>query len=256
MAQPWLRDDKGRSPLLPAHGIHPPGGTGMIIDPLQDGKSQIQLIDSMGNDLSVVNDARASFNRVSDELTEGDRRLIRYLIQHEHTSPLRGVVFKFKVRAPLFVARQWWKHVLASNHNDEQIGWNETSFRYVAIDEPEFYVPQTFRKQSENNKQGSEGEVTTGFTPGVYVASCQSSYENYQRLLSYGVCREQARGVLPSAFYTSWVWTASLQAVLHFVDLRKGHGAQQEIGAYAIAIQELIAPIVPETMAAWEAVKG
>lgn len=77
------------------------------MDPLRDGKSKIELIDSMGTDLSVVNDARASFNRVSSELKEKDRRLINYLIKHQHYSPLRGVVFKFRVKAPLYVCRQW-----------------------------------------------------------------------------------------------------------------------------------------------------
>ena len=102
-------------------------------DPLNDGKSRIELIDSMGNDLSIVNDARASFAKTSDNLDEKDIRLINYLIKHEHTSPFRGVTFKFKVKAPLYICRQWWKHVIASNHNEEQLGWNEKSFRYLEI---------------------------------------------------------------------------------------------------------------------------
>lgn len=224
-------------------------------DPLKDGKSRIELIDSMGNDLSIVNDARASFEKTSSALNEQDIKLIKYLITHHHTSPFRGVVFKFKVKAPLFVARQWFKHLIASNHNDEQLGWNEKSFRYVAIDDSnEFYIPPVFRKQSKNNKQATIGSLdieTNQRAIEIYQQQCQASYEAYSQLLSLGVGREQARGVLIPSVYTSWVWTVSLQALLNFIDLRMGEGAQSEIGAYAQAIVELIKPIVPSSIDAW-----
>ncbi|MGK7952076.1 MAG: FAD-dependent thymidylate synthase [Xenococcaceae cyanobacterium] len=226
------------------------------IDPLKDGKSKIKLIDSMGSDLSVVNDARASFEKSSEDLTQKDIKLINYLIKHQHTSPFRGVVFKFKIKAPLYICRQWWKHVIASNHNDEQLGWNEKSFRYVAIDDSnEFYIPKTFRQQSANNKQATEGfleEESSLKALEIYAQQCHASYKAYQKLLELGVGREQARGVLIPAVYTSWVWTVSLQAVLHFISLRRGAGAQSEIGAYASAITELIKPIVPVSIEAWE----
>lgn len=224
-------------------------------DPLNDGKSRIELIDSMGNDLSIVNDARASFDKSSDELNEKDIRLIKYLIKHEHTSPFRGVVFKFKVKAPLYICRQWWKHVIASNHNEEQLGWNEKSFRYVAIDDSnEFYLPQTFRQQSKNNKQATVGSLEEDANRqaiAIYQQQCEQSYQAYSQLLELGVGREQARGILVPSVYTSWVWTVSLQALLNFVGLRLGAGAQSEIGAYAQAIVELVEPIVPVSMAAW-----
>lgn len=224
-------------------------------DPLQDGKSRIELIGFMGDDLSIVNDARASFEKMSSELGEKDVRLISYLIRHNHTSPFRGVVFKFKVKAPLYICRQWWKHVIASNHNDEQLGWNEKSFRYVAIDDSnEFYIPQTFRLQAKNNKQASTGsldEETNSRAISIYQEQCQASYAAYSKLLDLGVGREQARGVLIPSVYTSWVWTVSLQAVLHFISLRQGEGAQTEIGAYASAIAQLVTPIVPVTVQAW-----
>lgn len=226
------------------------------LDPLKDGKSRIELLSSMGSDLDIVNDARASFDKVSTELDEKDVRLIRYLIQHHHTSPFRGVVFKFKVKAPLFVCRQWWKHVIASNHNDEQLGWNEKSFRYVAIDDAEdFYIPEFFRQQSKNNKQATFGalpEEQNQKALEIYANQCKASYQAYKDLLELGVGREQARGVLVPSVYTSWVWTVSLQALLHFVGLRKGEGAQQEIHFYAEAIEQLIQPIVPETIKAWD----
>ena len=228
-------------------------------DPLSDGKSRIELIGSMGNDLSIVNDARASFDKVSLELQEKDIKLINYLLKHQHTSPFRGVVFKFKVKAPLYICRQWWKHVIASNHNDEQLGWNEKSFRYVAIDDSnEFYIPQTFRQQAKSNKQATIGSIEESknkIAISIYEQQCQASYEAYSKLLDLGVGREQARGVLIPSVYTSWVWTVSLQALLHFIGLRQGAGAQSEIGAYATAIIELIKPIVPVAMEAWSSLE-
>jgi thymidylate synthase (FAD) len=228
-----------------------------VLDPLGDGKSRIELIAHMGSDLDVVNDARASFDRASELLSEKDIKLINYLIKHKHTSPFRGVVFKFKVKAPLFVCRQWWKHVIASSHNEEQLGWNEKSFRYVPIDDSgDFYIPKVFRQQSDNNKQATEGALaedlaTRALT--IYGQQCQSSFAAYTQLLELGVGREQARGVLVPSVYTSWVWTVSLQSLLHFIGLRLGKGAQQEIGSYAEAIFEMIQDIVPETIKAWEA---
>lgn len=230
-----------------------------MIDPLGDGKSRIQLIDYMGSDLSVVNDARASFEKESTELTERDIKLIHYLIAHEHTSPLRGAVFKFKVKAPLFVCRQWWKHVIASNHNDEQLGWNEKSFRYVAVDDSnEFYIPEHFRTQSRDNKQSTDGYLGTHDNEAcksIFREVCEYTYQSYRLLLDIGVGREQARGVLAPSFYTSWVWTASLQSTLHFIDLRIGKGAQSEITKYASAIHQLVLPIIPETIKAYESRK-
>lgn len=227
----------------------------MTTDPLKDGKSQIDLIAYMGGDLDVVNDARASFDNTSETLAEKDIRLIHYLIKHQHTSPLRGTVFKFKVKAPLFVCRQWWKHVIASNHNEEQLGWNEKSFRFVPLDDSgDFYIPQVFRQQSANNRQATEGALNpeaSDHAVALYAQQCEASFAAYFELLRLGVGREQARGVLVPSVYTSWVWTASLQSVLHFVGLRCGGGAQQEITAYAEAILELIKPIVPETIKAW-----
>lgn len=227
-----------------------------FIDPLGDQKSRIELTSHMGSDLDVVNDARASFDKNSEELDEQDVKLIRYLIEHQHTSPFRGVVFKFKVRAPLFICRQWWKHVVASNHNDEQLGWNEKSFRYVSVDDSgDFYIPSVFRQQAKNNKQATVGSLDNERAKKaekIYADQCRSSYEAYCSLIELGVGREQARGVLVPSVYTSWVWTVSLQSTLHFIGLRKGKGAQQEIGSYADAVLELIKDIVPETIHAWE----
>lgn len=116
----------------------------MQLDPLGDGKSSLRLLDSMGNSLSVVNDARQSFAAESAEWTERDGKLLRYLAKHHHTSPFRGVVFKWSVKAPLFIARQWWKHTVASTFVDDQLGWNEKVFATVPLMKLNF----TFRLNS------------------------------------------------------------------------------------------------------------
>ncbi len=129
------------------------------------------------------------------------------------------------------------------------------SLRYVDIaDQAEFYIPETFRLQSKNNRQATQGSLEEDLNNKarlIFSKQCEDSYKAYKELLDLGVGREQARGVLVPAIYTSWVSTCSLQALLHFIDLRKGEGAQQEIVKYAEAIEQLIKPIVPVTMEAW-----
>ena len=225
-----------------------------MLDPLGDGKSSLRLLDSMGNSLSVVNDARQSFAAESPEWTERDGKLLRYLAKHHHTSPFRGVVFKWAVKAPLFIARQWWKHTIASTYVDDQLGWNEQSFRYCSAEEAEFYIPMEFLQQSEDNRQASAGpleareQVLALMQYSQAVEACKQAYEG---LLLTGVSKEQARAVLPSALYTSFVWTCSLQALFHFISLRIGHGAQGEIVAYAKALLELGRPVAPEAFDAF-----
>ena len=226
----------------------------MIADPLGDGKSSLQLIDSMGNSLSVVNDARQSFDSESTEWSDRDDKLLRYLAKHHHTSPFRGVVFKWAVKAPLFVARQWWKHTIASTYADDQLGWNEKSFRYCAADEAEFYIPMEFMQQSTNNRQASAGPLdTTNQLLALiqYSQALEACRQAYEGLLLTGVSKEQARAILPSALYTSFVWTCSLQALFHFISLRIGHGAQGEITAYAKSLLELGYSVAPEAFDAF-----
>jgi thymidylate synthase (FAD) len=224
------------------------------IDPLGDGKSSLRLLDSMGNSLSVVNDACRSFAGESAEWTERDGKLLRYLAKHHHTSPFRGVVFKWSVKAPLFIARQWWKHTVASTFVDDQLGWNEKSFRYCAADEAEFYIPIEFLQQSEDNRQASAGPLPSrsqSLAFAQYAQAVEACKQAYAGLLLTGVSKEQARAILPSALYTSFVWTCSLQALFHFISLRIGHGAQGEIVAYAKALLELGRPVAPEAFDAF-----
>ena len=217
-----------------------------MIDPLQDNKSSIELVDFMGGDLAVVNAARVSYNRQTSSLSSRDINLIRFLIDppsgKSHTSPLRSTVFVFRVKAPLFVCRQWWKHHIASSHCDEQDSWNERSFRYSEItEEDDYYVPKKFHAQSTINKQKSgEPLKETKDLHEIYDTAAKASFMAYRKLLGMGVSREEARGVLPVCQYTSFVWTTSLQAALNFVDLRKGDGAQWEIMQYAQAVEQII----------------
>jgi thymidylate synthase (FAD) len=234
----------------------------MKFDPLQDGISRLELIDSMGNDLSVVNDARASFDKQSTEWSEADRNLLITLLTAwpQHTSPLRGVVLKFRVKAPLGIARQWFKHVVGSSHYEDQLQHNEKSFRYSEIDDPnEFYIPRVFRTQSTRNKQSSAeplSETKDLEAACILEEACDRSFDAYQGLLGIGVCREQARLALNPAIYTSWVWTTSLQAALNFKALRHHSAAQSEIALYAADLGECIKSVVPETYAVWDEIRA
>jgi thymidylate synthase (FAD) len=226
----------------------------MQLDPLGDGKSSLRLLDSMGNSLSVVNDARQSFAAESAEWTERDGKLLRYLAKHHHTSPFRGVVFKWSVKAPLFIARQWYKHTIASTFVDDQLGWNEQSFRYCSAEDAEFYIPIEFLQQSEDNRQASAGPLagtSQALALAQYAQAVEACKQAYAGLLLTGVSKEQARAVLPSALYTQFVWTCSLQALFHFISLRIGKGAQGEIVAYAKALLELGRPVAPEAFDAF-----
>lgn len=227
------------------------------IDPLNDGKSYVALVDHMGNSLSVVNDARQSFDNRKEQWEENDAKLLNYLAREHHTSPFRGVVFKWFVKAPIFIARQWWKHTIASTYVDDQLGWNEKSFRYCSAEDAQFYTPLTFNRQSKSNRQASAGPLERHdqcLALTQYSQALQACQQAYEGLLLVGVCKEQARAILPSALYTSFVWTCSLQALLHFVSLRiDAKTSQSEIADYASALLTLARPIAPEAIAAFEA---
>jgi thymidylate synthase (FAD) len=229
----------------------------LSIDPLGDSKSQVILIDSMGDSLSIVNDARQSFDARSEQWNARDTKLLSYLVKNRHTSPFRGVVFKWQVKAPLFIARQWYKHTIASTYVDDQLGWNEQSFRYCSAGDAQFYTPLVFNKQSESNRQASAGPLedrAQHLALVQYNQALQACKQAYEELLATGVCKEQARAILPSAQYTSFTWTCSLQALFHFISLRiDAKSAQSEIAAYAEALLELARPIAPEAFAAFEA---
>ena len=225
------------------------------IDPLMDGISMVRLIDWMGTSLDIVCDARQSFDQTSSEWSEKDQKLLNYLVKHEHTSPFRGVVTKWQVKAPLYVARQWWKHVIGGTFANDQLGWNEKSFRYCEADEEQFYMPRQFRLQSDSNKQASAGPLdqTMNHVAAIeYAKALQQAKQAYRALLTLGVSKEQARGILPTSHYTSFTWTCSLQALLHFIGLRDKGDAQGEIQSYAQALSLLARPLFKEAFEAFD----
>lgn len=216
----------------------------------------VKLVSNMGSDLDVVNAARVSYDKESSSLDDKDVRLINFLVKHKHDSTLRHCVMTFEVYAPLMVCRQWYKHAVASSHLDDQLGWNESSRRYITEKE-QFYIPAVseWRSAPENSKQGS-GEpvhIDTGAKCLQRLrASVTRGIHDYEEALKDGVAPEQARLLLPAyAMYVRWRWTASLNAILHFVSLRDKSDAQYEIQQYAKAVSTMVHQYYPLTSQAW-----
>ena len=220
-------------------------------------KGYIRLVNSWGTELDIVNSARVSYDKESDNLTDKDTGLINFLVKHKHDSTLRHCGFTFEVYAPLMIARQWYKHAVSSTHIEDQLGWNESSRRYITENE-EFYIPNAdqWRSKPENSKQGS-GDPVSFFEGQTFTNELIDyiEYGNglYQKAMDQGIAPEQARLFLPAyGMYVRWRWTTSLNAVLHFLSLRMGHGAQSEIVSYAEAVNEIVKEKFPITTAAWE----
>lgn len=224
----------------------------IMLEPVLD-RGYVKLVDRMGTDLSVVNAARVSYDKESEIFSERDRKLLKYLIRHDHTSPFRHATITFEAYAPLLVARQWWKYAVASSHLDDQNGWNESSRRYVTEDE-EYYTPGVngWREAPDNKKQGSGNQF---YAPG-WTAKLQeyqrTGQELYEAAMADGIAPEQARLFLPAyGLYVRWRWTTSLQGTLHFLAQRLHHTSQWEIQQYAKAVNNIMTTIFPETMESW-----
>jgi thymidylate synthase (FAD) len=220
------------------------------IDVLDQG--YVRLVDTMGNDLSVANAARVSYDKQSNKMSERDAKLIKFLWDEKHTSPFRHAAMTFEVYAPLFVARQWWKHAVASTHLDDQNGWNESSRRYITENE-EFYLPKgdEWRSKPENSKQGS-GEPLSPEDGGWFTNKLFDITEMgknlYNKAMDAGIAPEQARLFLPAyGMYVRWRWTVSLHGVLTFLDQRLPSDAQYEIREYAEAVKQLTKDSFPYT---------
>ena len=217
-------------------------------------KGFIEVVDSLGNDLTVVNSARVSFGKRKEKFTDGDRKLVRYLAKYKHFSPFRHIQVQFHIKAPEFVMRQWYKHVVGiettSNSSAKDHAWNEISGRYVPVED--FYTPEIFRQQSEDNKQATEGAVEDQETAKHHwdVAMFHAK-EQYDKLLKMGVGKEQARGILPLNQYTEVYWTASFQAIMNFIELRYEKTSQWEIQEYAKVLLDIVTELFPETTKAW-----
>lgn len=221
-----------------------------------DYTGSIELLECMGSDIDVVNAARVSFNKESKELAEKDSKLIKYLWDNKHTSPFEHCILKFRIEAPLFIARQHMRHRTWS--------YNEVSRRYTAED-IKVYSPSKLRQQAESNRQASTEElidpvvrsVSGGSTDYQLTASQAISYVQteainlYNKLLKLGVCREQARGILPQNMFTSYIATANLLNVLKFLGLRNKPEAQYEMRLLAEAMEQLVSTKFPEVYKAY-----
>lgn len=219
----------------------------------------VDLLDVMGSDLTVVNSARVSFDKASDwnyykdhddadavktYLKHKDVKLLKYLARNKHWSPFSHPQLQFRITAPVFVARQLAKH---------QVGltWNEVSRRYVDKD-PEFHKPMSFRKRSEDAKQGSSHEVVDNNESMCYLYedAIRHCLDGYKHMISNGVCPEQARMILPQSMFTQWYWTGSLYAFARVCSLRLAEDTQQETRQIAEAIAQYCVEHFPKS---WDA---
>ena len=207
---------------------------------------KVELIDSMGTDLTIVNSARVSFAKVSKQLDDKDERLIHYLAEHGHWSPFAHAFLQFRIKAPIFVARQLVKHQVG-------LSWNEESRRYVDSP-PEFYNPTVWRGRPQNTKQGSDGEVADQNTPQKVLEQTNLlAFKNYNILIKQGVAPEQARMILPQTMMTEWYWSGSLQAFARVCNQRLDAHSQEETQDIARQIQEQALPLFPVS---WVALSG
>ena len=210
-------------------------------------KGWIELQDMMGDDLAIVNAARVSFLGESKG-TDQDKKLLFYLLRHRHTTPFEQVEFKFRVRAPVLVWWQWARH--------RTWNYNAQSGRYTPFEENDFYVPLSWRKQSADNKQGSEGTLEPAEAEALtreLIAHYDKGYALYEQALAAGVAKEQARLFLPGfSLYYTWVVKTDAHNLMHFLSLRMAPDAQEEIRAYAQAIYDhFFLPALPWTAEAF-----
>lgn len=242
--------------------------------PIGDRIGRVQLLDAMGRDITHVNAARVSHSKETFELTSGDIKLSKFLASStpKHTSPFRHNYVQFRIKAPIPNARQFYKHVVGietvefdgctfqsimPDGSFKDHGWNEESGRYIVI-EPQFYIPSArqWRLQAKNNKQASVaddfdalgGEILTEKA----YKKAQDDYAFYKSLLDQGVSKEQARYFLPQCMYTEWIWSMSLQAALHFIELRDHPAAQWESRQYGIAVEKLLNLHFPTAITSWK----
>lgn len=224
----------------------PPPNSIYVLDNKQ---GWIGLLDHMGSEVTITNAARVSFGKMKEVFDDKDEKLLKYLIENKHMTPFEHVQFQFSVHCPLYVRSQWHRH---------RAGWsyNEISRRYTEVD-MEFYIPQNLRKQSTDNKQASMDEAIDNNDTMVdaYQACINECYATYEKLIANGVCREQARGILPQTMFTTFWATVDLRNLLHFIELRDDDHAQKEIREYAKAMKKLIRPYVPHVIEYFEKAK-
>ena len=211
-----------------------------------DEQGWVGLLNTMGAEVDITNAARVSFGKRKDKFDDKDLKLMNYLIKNQHMTPFEHITMTFSVHCPLFVRSQWMRH--------RTFSFNEISRRYTD-EEITFYLPKALRIQSENNKQASvEGSHIDDEKSLICDIDIQQihAFQLYKKLLDAGVCREQARGVLPQNMMTTFWATVDLRNLLEFLKLRCDEHAQVEIREYANAIKELIRPIYPHVIYAFE----
>jgi len=222
-------------------------------------KGYIEVVDKLGDDLTPVNAARVSFGDRSNTFEEKDRKLSKFLIKNKHFSPFRHQHVMLIIKAPEFVMRQAYKHVVGiettSNSSTKDHAWNEISGRYTPVSD--YYIPEVWRKQSDDNKQASEGELDDlqqKRMTHIYERYLLDVERVYETMVKSGMAKEQARVVLPLSQYTEVYWTASFQAIMNFIELRDEKTAQWEIQQYAKCLKEMMYDIYPETVKIWSEV--
>ena len=220
-------------------------------------KGFVEVIDSLGSDLTVVNSARVSFGKRKEVYDKSDRALVKFLAKHKHFSPFRHMMVQFHLKAPEFVMRQWYKHVVGaettSSYPTKDHAWNEISGRYTPVSD--YYIPEVWRKQSEDNKQASEGELSSldqKRMKHLYDRYLKDVERVYDTMVNSGMAKEQARIVLPLSQYTLVWWTASFQSIMNFIELRDEKTAQWEIQQYAKALKQIMLEVFPETTKIWK----
>ena len=227
-----------------------------------DGIGSVEYVQHMGTDLTIVNSARVSFGKHKEELDERDEKLIRYLVKHKHTSTFEHNVVTFRFCVPLFVRSQ--------HHRHRTWSYNEISRRYTDVD-LKFYEPEAFRTQHKSNRQASNSEEL--INPEIFYkhpeivnevsdsASVLVKDHNkkslvlFDKLIDSGVCREQARGVLPQNLYTEYYGTTNFNNLMKFIDLRVHEGAQWEIQKVAEACLDIATDLYPETVGAYREIR-
>jgi len=209
----------------------------------------VTLLDSSANDLDVVNAARVSFNTSHEKMEKGDAELINYLMKHRHGSPFEHTYFKFRIRLPIFVAREWIRHRIGNS-------FNEVSGRYTEINMG-FYVPADSHVRQQVGKPGNyryetiEDSDTVKRAQRIIDQAAEACFDDYNELLNIGVAPELARVVLPVNAYTEWIWSVNARSLMSFLSLRAEPHAQREIQDYAYALEEFFKETMPNTYAAW-----
>ncbi len=227
-----------------------------------DGIGAVEYIQHVGDDRTIVNSARVSFGKEVEHIDEKDKKLIKYLIKHKHTSTLEHCFVTFRFTVPLFVRSQ--------HHRHRTWSYNEISRRYTEVD-LNFYEPLEFRTQHKSNRQASnvddandpiieslytDDDITHMFASEAVKEHHLESLELFNKLLEAGVCREQARGVLPQNLYTQYYGSCNLSNLLKFIDLRLHEGAQWEIQQMAQACLEIVTDLFPITVSTYRELRG